>query len=531
MPLLLGSSSLGFAACTSGIGADGEEPNLPSSEDGGTPVDAALPVDASDAERDAPAWPPPPPHPYATGLSIRDIAIYQAVRIALVSDGTVVAERNAPVVAGRKALVRVAVKVETNYAPHEVQATLRIVGADGELVASLTARATPTNDSSEEELASTLNFELDADRMTPGIGWSVALHELEGPAPSEGVAPEGKAFPRASPHEDFGISAAASPMKLVVVPIAWGADGSNRLPDVSEAALTPIRERVMRLYPVSGVAMSVRAAVPYNGPPVTPDGSFWGDVLATVVQARTADAVGPDTYYVGLFRPNDTSLGYCPDECLVGLVAGTPNATDTASVHRTLITVDYEDLEPPQSVAHELGHLHGRLHAPGPPACDVAPNLDPRYPYPSGGLGVPGYDVLSGALVPDEGQGDLMGYCLDPWVSDYTYRALFERTRFAGAARWSSSSSAGYRIAVVDADGVRWAPGVIHERLPEGDSWRVRWVGANGSSLRETVAKYSSFDHLPGGLLFVPDAPVDAFAKGVVVSDALDRVIGELPSP
>ena len=134
MPLLLGSSSLGFAACTSGIGADGEEPNPPAGVEGGTPVDAALPADAgapSDASRDAPAWPPPPPHPYATGLSIRDIAIYQAVRIALVSDGTVVTERNAPVIAGRKALVRVAVKVESNYAPHEVQATLRIVRADG----------------------------------------------------------------------------------------------------------------------------------------------------------------------------------------------------------------------------------------------------------------------------------------------------------------------------------------------------------------------------------------------------------------
>jgi hypothetical protein len=40
------------------------------------------------------------------------------------------------------------------------------------------------------------------------------------------------------------------------------------------------------------------------------------------------------------------------------------------------------------TLAHELGHLHGRLHSP----CG-ATGVDPAYPYPNGALGTWGWDA------------------------------------------------------------------------------------------------------------------------------------------
>ena len=68
-------------------------------------------------------------------------------------------------------------------------------------------------------------------------------------------------------------------------------------------------------------------------------------------------------------------------------------------------------------IAHELGHTWGQSHTP----CGTPPGVDPAYPYHSGNIGVYGYDLGNGTLkVP--GQPDIMGYCDNPWVSDYIYK-------------------------------------------------------------------------------------------------------------
>jgi hypothetical protein len=69
--------------------------------------------------------------------------------------------------------------------------------------------------------------------------------------------------------------------------------------------------------------------------------------------------------------------------------------------------------------AHEWGHNWGRQHAP----CGGAGNPDANYPYTGGEIGVIGYDLANDMLKPADSH-DLMGYCANEWISDYTYTGV-----------------------------------------------------------------------------------------------------------
>jgi hypothetical protein len=73
------------------------------------------------------------------------------------------------------------------------------------------------------------------------------------------------------------------------------------------------------------------------------------------------------------------------------------------------------------TVAHELGHTYNRQHAP---ACGAG-SPDKNYPYAGGIDGITGTDVFSSpALLYAPTIHDIMGYCDDNWISDYTYNGI-----------------------------------------------------------------------------------------------------------
>jgi hypothetical protein len=145
--------------------------------------------------------------------------------------------------------------------------------------------------------------------------------------------------------------------------------------------------------------------------PLTLDRGSWAQVLGDLDALRLTDPDGENWIYFGLAK-----LNYGRDDGLVGLAfTGVPAATtalgwdDPADVSRV--------------VAHELGHIWGRSHAPcgnpQPPS-----SVDGLYPYPGGQIGVSGLDVPATALKPATSP-DIMGYCFqNPWISDYTYRGI-----------------------------------------------------------------------------------------------------------
>ena len=94
-------------------------------------------------------------------------------------------------------------------------------------------------------------------------------------------------------------------------------------------------------------------------------------------------------------------------------------------------------------LAHEVGHNLDLRHAP----CGGPSGIDPDFPYPTGKIGVWGYDSDDGHLLSPRRIPDVMGYCYrggqTSWLSDYHFEKVIdvreekeggeERRRMAGA--------------------------------------------------------------------------------------------------
>lgn len=87
-------------------------------------------------------------------------------------------------------------------------------------------------------------------------------------------------------------------------------------------------------------------------------------------------------------------------------------------------------------LAHEVAHNFGRKHVD----CGDPDGTDGRYPYdpchigPAHPLGYYGYSLRSSEVIVPTAAGDLMSYRWPNWISDYTYRALFDRLAVEGNA-------------------------------------------------------------------------------------------------
>ena len=104
------------------------------------------------------------------------------------------------------------------------------------------------------------------------------------------------------------------------------------------------------------------------------------------------------------------------------------------------VPISYENLENGADImAHELGHNFNRQHAP----CGVSPS-DPSYPYANARLGDYGWDpqiaaggkVFSwpGGYVVPATSFDVMSYCQDEWISEYTYQAILNYRGYSVAS-------------------------------------------------------------------------------------------------
>ena len=100
-------------------------------------------------------------------------------------------------------------------------------------------------------------------------------------------------------------------------------------------------------------------------------------------------------------------------------VVDSPNT----SFLRASVGVGYPGEDSANTAAHEVGHAHGREHAP----CGGAQGVDPQFPYSGGVIGSWGYDILAKTFLSPTKGHDMMSYCPNEWVSDYTYSALFDR--------------------------------------------------------------------------------------------------------
>ena len=174
--------------------------------------------------------------------------------------------------------------------------------------------------------------------------------------------------------------------------------------DVSIANMAGYLAAAMRMHPLVAYDADMRAPLSTDAPAVDATSSTaWTQILNELKAKRAADPDGSSRYYYGVVKPT-----YSSGIAGIGFV-GLP------------VAIGWDKPGADQVAAHEWGHNWGRQHAP----CGNAGNPDLNYPYANGAIGAYGFDVAAESIKPPA-YSDLMGYCNNEWISDYTYTSVLD---------------------------------------------------------------------------------------------------------
>jgi hypothetical protein len=344
-----------------------------------------------------------------------------------------------------------------------------------------------------------MNFDVPTDAIKVDTRYSVTLYD----ATASGGDTSGARYP-ASGTESIDARSTGSTLKIVIVPIAYNADGSGRLPDTSAAQIERYRQAFYGMYPARSVTVSVHSPYSYSGA-ISASGSGFSSALTAMQKLRQADGVAKDVYYYGAFASTSSFSSFCGGGCVTGLCGLSSSASD-ATV-RACVGIGFSGVDSAQTAAHEVGHAHGRNHSP----CGGASGTDPSFPYTSGSIGAYGYDLSTKTLYSPSKYKDIMSYCQPYWVSDYTYEALLNRMAFVGGSSYEFTpftEPQTYRYVDVAADGtLSWGDTITLTEPPQGTPHTVTWEASDGTPAGAVTGSFYPFDHLDGGYMLVPEPP------------------------
>ncbi len=476
-----------FACHGTIVGSGGGDDNAPDAGSDNPAVDGSVISDP-----DAPL----PQLAIASGIRIRDISVYQGVQIPVVADGVRVDEpRPAHVIAGKPGMIGVFVDVEDGWQNRQIIAELDIETSAG-VLKRYTSTQTIDGASGSDPFSSGFAFVVNGADFTAEGRYAVTLRETTSDAEYPGES-DGARWPLAAgeldafePWEMHGI------LNLVLVPFAYNADGSGRVPPIDEAALQQYRDLFGRMYPVAEINLSVRETVPYNSSLI---GGGWSAWLDRLTQIREQDNPPANTYYYGVASPRASFGAYCNGGCIVGL-GWVPGRDDEYG--RASVGVSFAGDVNVFTAAHEVGHNMGRNHAP----CGGPSGVDGSYPYSGAAIGVWGYDSTTQELKQPSEHKDVMSYCNNQWISDYTYDGITHRLSHVNQTVASAvATPRRYRVGLVDGAGkVTWRRYTTIRSRVGGQQMMFNQRRADGSSMGTVAARFYRYDHLDGGMLLVP---------------------------
>ena len=478
--LVIGEGDHASAEPPAGVGGEGAAPS--SSGQGG--------VGAGDGTGGQGAAPISDALVVADGVSVEQIVLFQAVERPLMQNGAAVGGAT-PVVAERDALVRLFYTTDGGYDGQPVIARLSIDDHP-----PLEQQLTLTGTSNAASMGSTVNFDVPGGLLTVGASYRVDLLQSSEQSSGSNAA---AAYPQ-SPEvkESFGAQASGR-LTITLVPIAYGADGSGRLPDTSPAQVAAYADAFYAIYPISNIDIQVRSQPMSWGSTVSSNGNGWSELLNAVADLRNSDGVGFDEYYYGIFEPAGSISSYCGGGCVAGLgFVGGPSD----SWARAAIGIGFSGDLSVDTAVHELGHNHGREHSP----CGGAAGADPGYPYGGAKIGSWGYNLLTGQLYDPNVYVDLMSYCSPTWISDYNFRKIFDRVKLLNGADWAVPSELSdltwdrYQLL---ADGSLAPMSAITLQVPPAGQIVPVQVDTQAGS-EQLEGHFVRYDHIDGGVLFVP---------------------------
>ncbi len=428
----------------------------------------------------------------AVGISIREIAVYQAGKIPVMKDGQAVGKdaRPAEIIQGKAARVRVFVSLETGWAPRTVSA--RLLLTNGELTPSYFSKRNVSAASSDNSLATTFNFDVKPEDITDTTRYAVEIVECDGtPAGSAGKA----RFPTTDNQEL--VTRKTGPLKVRFVPL----NANGRTASTDTAWIDGYKAYLARMFPTPSVEVSVAGALKINQT-ISANGAGWGEALDQLSALHESDNAANDVYYYGLFQPGDNIGQYCGGGCVAGI--GYVTGTQSFARHqRASLGLSFGTLASAETMAHELGHNHGRPHAP----CGGAADADASYPHAGAKIGWWGLELPEKLHNPDTAT-DIMGYCRNQWVSDYTYRLFTARVALLNGAQRQSppaGEAQHFLFLITDVTGPRWGVERPAPRYPSGDPEPADVLDASGNVVASVTVYRTPFDHLGGAQILVPD--------------------------
>jgi hypothetical protein len=444
----------------------------------------------------------------AQGVTITQVAMYQGIKRVLF-DAAGTPPPNVGIVAGRDALIRVSYTSVPESVGEIVVGRLHI----GEEKVEVVFVTTPA--SVESDMNTTVNFIVPGDLITEQFSYNIAL-VVEG----KGVPDNpGAYYPAKDVGEGLFIDAPKNTFRVVFVPYQYNADGSGRLPSVVDQAEL-YRQRLLQLYPVSDVEVVVREPVQWNSP-ISPNGEGWQEVGFDLYQKRQQEKAGDDWYYYAIFSPTDSIVQFCGAGCLLGVTLLNDNPTDFGDPNlRIGLGVGFPDVGP-STAAHELGHAHGRGHAP---CGGVDPSsVDLSFPHEGGGIGQWGWDIVNHQLIDPNIYTDIMGYCDEQWISDYNFNNLMTRGAAVNMPKKMGANpltQVSYELISVDASGsASWARTVDATPLKSEGSVAIN-VRDDAGHETDVRGHYYHWDHLPGGIVMFPTPAFEPTRADIVLNGA-----------
>ena len=424
------------------------------------------------------------------GLTVSKVTVNQAVTVTLADGGkaTPRSQREAPVVQNRGALFRISVTPDQSYVPTEVTAELTLV--NGGVETKLTSKDMVSSASDESTLDGTVNITVDAALIGPDTSYSVALTQAACTS-----SPGNARFP-ASGTASLEAEKTGR-LKVVLVPY-------ERAPyklQVNEQSLQRIKDGLFALYPIEGVDLTVRESIPVQNPSTNLD-----RVLQHIRGVRAQDNPPDDVFYFGMFAAADTLREFCGDGCVAGIATlggdgqfgdaaerygvGLGYLTDEKTTSHGIPTTDVEICV--NTMAHELGHAHGRRHtyAPETDVCSTPAGPDPNFPNRTADIDTYGYNLIKQELYQPKVHKDIMGYCEPNWIHPYTYKGLAARTQGINAGNDFIEKSAPqeYASVIVHHDGnFTWGDNLVLRRPPSGKKTYARAFDATGHLVSDRV--------------------------------------------
>lgn len=437
--------------------------------------------------------------PVVPQLSLRSISIWQTHELPLMAAGASVAKnkRPSPLIAGKRALLRVFVDLDESYTARPLVGVLDL--QNGANVSAILSERSLKQSSLQDDLGSTFTFAVPAEELTSTTSYRVRLLEADTREltrfPDGGFAPLG--------------AKRAEPFEVVMVPLV--VDG--HAPRFNAVDVEALRARLLALYPISDVEVSVADSVTLDYT-LNGDGDGWDEALDDLYGLRDAASPPDNVFFYGMLAPAASYSSYCKTSCILGysVIADEDDVASRGSMGVTVFPDGSGASDAWETLAHELGHALGRDHANcgldlgDPPDPD---DYDVDYPYPNAGMGgIYGFDFELMRLVKPKSFRDVMSYCVPVWISDYTFRALDERLDFIAESQFRVLAHAApvlERVARIGRGGTsRW----LSDRQRRGASSNVTLplLDATGQATGDVAARFSRLDHGRGGYVSLPAA-------------------------